>query len=157
VDFNFVRQDWIHEGEGKEGGSSHQPGRRTTKAAAVADNAKVEADLRAQYVIVPPGDEAQVVSCPICKETLKSEFLEDDEEWVWKNATRKDDRVCASLFGCWLLYLICLIRFIMQLVMQKPLLLQVVSQLGYVLRKRMAVGLPLLRFIRWQVYSQGLE
>lgn len=85
--------DWIHEGEGKEGGSSHQPGRRTTKAAAVADNAKVEADLRAQYVIVPPGDEAQVVSCPICKETLKSEFLEDDEEWVWKNATRKDDRI----------------------------------------------------------------
>jgi pre-mRNA cleavage complex 2 protein Pcf11 len=85
--------DWIQEGEGKEEGLSHRLGRRNAKAAAVADNAKVEADLRAQYVIVPPGDEAQVVSCPICKETLKSEFLEDDEEWVWKNATRKDDRI----------------------------------------------------------------
>jgi len=60
-------------------------------------------------------------------------------------------------FGCWLQSLICFIRFIMQLVMQKPLLLRVASQLGYVVRKRMAVGLPLLRFIRWQVYSQGRE
>jgi len=88
------------------------------------------------------------VSCPICKETLKSEFLEDDEEWVWKNATRKDDRVRAPFYCYWLLFLIDFIRFIMQLVMQKPLLLQVVSQLGYVLRKRTAVGLPLLRFTR---------
>lgn len=97
------------------------------------------------------------MSCPICKETLKSEFLEDDEEWVWKNATRKDDRVRAPFFGSLSQSLICFIRFIMQLVMQKPLLLRVASQLGYVVRKRMAVDLPLLRFIRWQVYSQGLE
>ena len=33
------------------------------------------------------------MSCPICKETLKAEFLEDDEEWVWRNAVRKDDKV----------------------------------------------------------------
>jgi hypothetical protein len=59
-----------------------------------------------------------------------------------------------SVAGC---YISCFIRFIMQLVMQKPLLLRVASQLGYVVRKRMAVGLPLLRFIQWQVYSQGLE
>ena len=65
------------------------------KASAAAENAKREAELQAQYVIVPPGDEAQVVSCPICKETLKSEFLQDDEDWeVWKNAIKKDDRVC---------------------------------------------------------------
>ena len=63
------------------------------KASAAAENAKREADLQAQYVIVPPGDEAQVISCPICKEILKSEFLEDDEDWVWKNAIKKDDRV----------------------------------------------------------------
>jgi pre-mRNA cleavage complex 2 protein Pcf11 len=63
------------------------------KASAAAGDAKYEADLQAQYVIVPPGDEAQVVSVPICKETLKSEFLEDDEDWVWKNATKKDDCV----------------------------------------------------------------
>ena len=44
--------------------------------------------------MVPPGDEAKPISCPICKETIKSEFLEDDEDWVWKNAIKKDDRVC---------------------------------------------------------------
>jgi len=63
------------------------------KAAAAVEAAKREAELRAQYVIVPPGDEAKPISCPICKETLKSEFLEDEEEWVWKNAVKKDERV----------------------------------------------------------------
>jgi hypothetical protein len=44
--------------------------------------------------VVPPGDEVKPVSCPICKETIKSEFPEDDEHWVWKNATKKDDQIC---------------------------------------------------------------
>ena len=55
------------------------------------------------FVVVPPGDEAKPISCPICKETLKSEFMEDDEEWVWRNAVKKDDRVCgfvALLYAC---------------------------------------------------------
>ena len=51
-------------------------------------------------MVVPPGDEAKTISCPICKETLKSEFLEDDEEWVWKNAVLKDDRVSAAQTPC---------------------------------------------------------
>jgi len=67
--------------------------RLNAEAAAVAENAKRDAELRAQYVVVPPGDEAKPISCPICKETLKSEFLEDDEDWVWKNAVLKDERV----------------------------------------------------------------
>jgi pre-mRNA cleavage complex 2 protein Pcf11 len=68
------------------------------KAAAAAEAAKREAELRAQYVVVPPGDEAKPISCPICKEALKSEFLEDEEEWVWKNAVQKDERVCTLCF-----------------------------------------------------------
>lgn len=63
------------------------------KAAAAAEVAKRDADLRAQYVVVPPGEEAKPVSCPICKEHFKSEFLEDDEDWVWRNAVLKDERV----------------------------------------------------------------
>lgn len=58
-----------------------------------AENAKNNEDLRAMFVIVPPGDEAKPVRCPICKEALKSEFLEDDEDWVWKNALKKGDTV----------------------------------------------------------------
>ncbi|KAF8974458.1 hypothetical protein BDZ97DRAFT_1690202 [Flammula alnicola] len=88
-------EDWIQDisGDAKGKGSADGSGSRNTKAAAAAETAKREADLRAQYVIVPPGDEAQVVSCPICKETLKSEFLEEDEDWVWKNATKKEDKI----------------------------------------------------------------
>ena len=59
--------------------------------------------MRAKFVVVPAGDEAKAISCPICKETLKSEFMEDDEEWVWRNAVKRDDRVSATvvtfLFG----------------------------------------------------------
>jgi pre-mRNA cleavage complex 2 protein Pcf11 len=66
------------------------------KAAAAAEVAKREAELRAQYVVVPPGDEAKPQSCPICKEPMIAEFLEEDEDWVWKNAVKKDDKVCYS-------------------------------------------------------------
>lgn len=65
------------------------------KQAAAEEAAKREAELRASFVVVPPGDEAKVISCPICKEVLKSEFLEDEEDWVWKNAVKKDEKVCA--------------------------------------------------------------
>src|SRR6267154_871719 len=30
-----------------------------------------DAELHTQFVVVPPGDEAKPISCPICKETLK--------------------------------------------------------------------------------------
>jgi len=87
-------EDWIHDtsvdvkGKGTDG---HRP--LNAKAAAAAEIAKRDAELRALYVVVPPGDEAKPISCPICKETIKSEFLEDDEDWVWKNAIKKDDRI----------------------------------------------------------------
>jgi len=87
-------QDWIHDsstdGTGKGRSDAHP---LNPRAVAAAEAAKVDAELRSLFVVVPAGDEAKNISCPICKETLKSEFLEDDEEWVWKNAVKKDDRV----------------------------------------------------------------
>lgn len=44
----------------------------TVKAAAAAEAEKRDADLRALFIIVPPGDEAKPISCPICKEIIKS-------------------------------------------------------------------------------------
>jgi len=44
-------------------------------------------------VVAPPDNETQVISCPICKESLALEFLEEEEEWAWRNATKKDDKV----------------------------------------------------------------
>ncbi|KZP25819.1 hypothetical protein FIBSPDRAFT_733280, partial [Athelia psychrophila] len=74
-------------------------GHRPLNAKAAAEVEKRDADLRALFIVVPPGDEAKPISCPICKETIKSEFLEDDEDWVWKNAILKDDKVCYSLLS----------------------------------------------------------
>ncbi|KAG0709743.1 hypothetical protein DFH29DRAFT_885631 [Suillus ampliporus] len=87
--------DWVHEGRVDVKGKGRADGPRPTnnKAALAVDAARRDAELRTQFVVVPPGDEAKPISCPICKETLKTEFLEDDEEWVWKNAVKKDDKI----------------------------------------------------------------
>ncbi|KAI9001076.1 hypothetical protein BD414DRAFT_473529 [Trametes punicea] len=87
-------EDWIHSGVVDVKGKGRADGRTlSSKAAAAEEAAKREAELRAMHVVVPPGDEAKPISCPICKEPLKSEFLEDDEEWVWRNAIKKDERI----------------------------------------------------------------
>ncbi|KAJ3976260.1 hypothetical protein EV361DRAFT_884517 [Lentinula raphanica] len=84
-------EDWVLDVKGKGRADGSRP--ITAKAAADAEAAERDARLRSEFVVVPPGDEAKSVSCPICKESLKSEFVEDDEEWVWKNAVKKDDRI----------------------------------------------------------------
>ena len=62
-------------------------------AAAAAER---EANLRRMHVVIPPGDESKVVKCPICKEQLDTQFLEDDEEWVWRNAITVKGKVRTS-------------------------------------------------------------
>ena len=52
-----------------------------------------EAKLRASIVVIPANDAAKSVSCPVCKETIQPEFMEDEEEWVWRNAVRVKDKV----------------------------------------------------------------
>lgn len=74
-------------------GSSGSSRPVNARKAAAAEAAKREAELRAQCVVVPPGDEAKPIACPICKEILKSEFQEDDEDWVWRNAVDVDGMV----------------------------------------------------------------
>ncbi|TCD68212.1 hypothetical protein EIP91_011384 [Steccherinum ochraceum] len=86
-------EDWTHDINIDVKGKGRADAPHSMKAAAAADAAKVEAELRALYVVVPPGDEAKPISCPICKEPFKSEFNEDDEEWIWRNAVRKDDKI----------------------------------------------------------------
>ncbi|KAI6043234.1 hypothetical protein EDC04DRAFT_2600404 [Pisolithus marmoratus] len=55
--------------------------------------AQRDAELRAQFVVVQPGHKAKSIYCLICKETMKSKFLEDDEDCVWRDAVRKDDKI----------------------------------------------------------------
>ncbi|KZW04079.1 hypothetical protein EXIGLDRAFT_600069 [Exidia glandulosa HHB12029] len=79
-------EDWTQEGVLDE----------SARKAASEAHAERDSKLRAAYVVVPPGEEAKSVQCPVCKEFLKSEFNEDDEEWVWRNAVRVQDKIYHS-------------------------------------------------------------
>ncbi|KAG9127640.1 hypothetical protein FRC07_011384 [Ceratobasidium sp. 392] len=82
----ITRDDWIH-GDRDAGEST------TTVKAQAAAAAERQAKLRASFVIIPPGEEAKPAVCPICKESIKSEYLEDEEEWVWRNAANVKGQV----------------------------------------------------------------
>ena len=45
------------------------------------------------FAVVAPGEEAKPFPCPICKGPMKREFLEEDEECIWKNVMKKDEKV----------------------------------------------------------------
>jgi hypothetical protein len=131
--------------------------RLNPKAAAAAEVAKRDAELRAQYVVVPPGDEAKTISCPICKEVLKSEFLEDDEDWVWKNAVMKDDRVSVCFFDIFTTVTHRPRRCITLRVTRRPLCLQTVLLLVYALKLRTGVVLEPLRLIHYDQHLPGMQ
>ncbi|KAG8734824.1 hypothetical protein FRC12_018342, partial [Ceratobasidium sp. 428] len=82
----ITRNDWIH--GARDAGES-----TTTVKAQAAAAAEHQAKLRASFVIIPPGEEAKPAVCPICKESIKSEYLEDEEEWVWRNAVNAKGQV----------------------------------------------------------------
>jgi len=88
-------EDWIRDLPYSSSDKDAGPSSRLSnvKAVATAESAKRDAELHARFVVVPPGDEAKHVTCPICKEVFKSEFNEDDEEWIWKNALKIDDKI----------------------------------------------------------------
>ena len=65
------------------------------RAAAAAQ--EKESRLKDTFVVIPLGDEAKTVTCPICKEVLSPEFMEEEEEWVFKNAVNVNGKVCSSL------------------------------------------------------------
>lgn len=54
-----------------------------------------EAELKAatNAFVIAPSDDPGVATkpCPICKELFKSEWSEDEEEWIWKNAVKVND------------------------------------------------------------------
>ncbi|KAI5980407.1 hypothetical protein EDC04DRAFT_2875711 [Pisolithus marmoratus] len=84
-------EDWTREGTVDVKDKGRVDGRSRPFLRNLWDIAQRDAELRAQFVVVPPGDKAKSIYCLICKETMKSEFLEDDEDWVRRDAVRKDD------------------------------------------------------------------
>lgn len=59
-----------------------------------------QADRRAallkKWVPVPSDPAKAATPCPICKEHFQSEFAEDEEEWIWRNAVQAEGQVCGS-------------------------------------------------------------
>ena len=49
------------------------------------------------FVPVPSDPELSSKPCPICKESFKSQWSEDEEEWIWLNAIEVDGVVSATL------------------------------------------------------------
>lgn len=81
-------------GEGNQSPRSLEKGKgRALSPVPKVSSEEREAKLRASYVVIPPGDEARRTTCPICKETIKTEFLDDEEEWVWRNAVSVKGKV----------------------------------------------------------------
>ncbi|KAF7776009.1 hypothetical protein Agabi119p4_4402 [Agaricus bisporus var. burnettii] len=86
-------EDWVQELSTGQSQRSLRTRDADEKVAVPTEKVRSQTNLKSQYVTVPPGDEAKPLSCAICKEVLQIEFLEDEEEWVWRNAVKKDDRV----------------------------------------------------------------
>jgi len=72
-------------------GDLHQP--RANGKSSDTNKEDREAKLRASVVVIPANDAAKSVSCPVCKETIQPEFMEEEEEWVWRNAVRVKDKI----------------------------------------------------------------
>lgn len=58
------------------------------------NNTDDEKDVRATFVVVPAGEETKSMRCPVCKEAIRSEFWEEEEEWVWRGVVRVKDKIC---------------------------------------------------------------
>ncbi|KAG8906866.1 hypothetical protein FRB99_005926 [Tulasnella sp. 403] len=96
------KQDWIHdvgqESSSQQSSDSSEKGKGRAISPSAPSAAKTSpqerhAKLLASYIVIPPGDEAKPVRCPICKEAIRSEFLEDEEEWIWRNAISAKGKV----------------------------------------------------------------
>lgn len=69
---------------------------QSEKERAAAAAREKENRLKDAYVVIPLGNEAKTVTCPICKEVLNPEFMEEEEEWVFKNAIDVNGKIYHS-------------------------------------------------------------
>lgn len=94
-------EDWIrgghddvapskHAGQGGEGQDGNGNNGGIGASLTPAQEAELKAATKA-FVIAPSEDpDAATRPCPVCKELFKSEWSEDEEEWIWKNCKLVD-------------------------------------------------------------------
>jgi pre-mRNA cleavage complex 2 protein Pcf11 len=73
--------EWIH--ENSEAGPSEP---KQEAVASTKLTAERLAALKRKWVRAPEDPAKATIPCPICKEQFKSEWSEDEEEWVFNNA-----------------------------------------------------------------------
>lgn len=116
MDWHFRRNRKERESEGREGNrrwlpraeswitdvvatSSTAPGEATGSSSGLgtkvtpAVKAERRAALLKKWIPVPSDPAEAATPCPICKEAFQSEFAEDEEEWVWRNAVKVDNQI----------------------------------------------------------------
>lgn len=90
-----VATEWIRGGQ-DDPSASGKPGQDSSSSANKGLSAQQEAELKAASdAWVPAPTEAELANapCPICKEKFQSEWCEDEEEWIWKNAKKVEGTV----------------------------------------------------------------
>lgn len=51
------------------------------------------------FVVAPSDPDLAAKPCPICKEAFKSQWSEDEEEWIWLNAIKVDNTTADGAVG----------------------------------------------------------
>lgn len=89
-------EEWIRGGHDddaptKRNEANEEGGARVATSLTPAQEAELKAATKS--FVVAPSDDPGVATkpCPICKELFKSEWSEDEEEWIWKNAIKVQD------------------------------------------------------------------
>lgn len=75
--------------------SKIQPSAAVLQADIAKKKAESTAELLNKFVMVPPtaATDEEISRCPICKETFKNEYSEEEEDWVWRNCIEIDGKV----------------------------------------------------------------
>lgn len=75
--------------------SKIQPSAAVLQADLAKKKAESTAELLNKFVMVPPtaATDEEISRCPICKETFKNEYSEEEEDWVWRNCIEIDGKV----------------------------------------------------------------
>ncbi|SPO29376.1 related to PCF11 component of pre-mRNA 3`-end processing factor CF I [Ustilago trichophora] len=62
-----------------------------TKGLTAAQDKALKEKFAKSFVITPTDPDLASQPCPICKESFKSQWSEDEEEWIWLNAIKVDN------------------------------------------------------------------
>jgi len=81
------KQEWINVAASTEAGPSQSPTNAQSGSQQPARlTAEKVAALQRKWVRVPGDSSKAATPCPVCKESFKAEWSEEEEEWVWRNA-----------------------------------------------------------------------